>query len=57
MMAKVFTALLCAALVFGLLGGQIGQVAAAMPQGAADAVELALSVGGALCVWLSLIHI
>ena len=57
MMAKVFTALLCAALVFGLLGGQIGQVAAAMPQGAADAVELALSVGGALCVWSGILEI
>lgn len=57
MMAKVFTALLCVALVFGLLGGQIGQVAAAMPQGAADAVELALSVGGALCVWSGILEI
>lgn len=57
MMAKVFTALLCVALIFGLSGGVIGQVAAAMPQGAADAVELALSVGGALCVWSGILEI
>lgn len=57
MMAKVFTALLCVALIFGLSGGAIGQVAAAMPQGAADAVELALSVGGALCVWSGILEI
>lgn len=57
MMAKVFTALLCVALIFGLSSGAIGQVAAAMPQGAADAVELALSVGGALCVWSGILEI
>ncbi len=57
MMAKVFTALLAVALVFGLLGGEIGQVAAALPQGAAGAVELALSLGGVMCVWSGILEI
>lgn len=57
MMAKVFTALLGAALVFGLLAGRIDQVAAAMPQGAASAVELTLSIGGTLCVWSGLLEV
>lgn len=57
MMAKVFTALLAVALVFGLLGGEIGQVAAALPKGAAGAVELALSLGGVMCVWSGILEI
>lgn len=57
MMARVFAGLMAAAVVFGLVGGRLGQVAAALPQGAAGAAELVLSIGGAICFWSGLLEV
>lgn len=57
MMAKVFCGLFVTAFLFALLGGKLNEVAAALPQGAAGAVELALAIGGTLCVWSGVMEV
>lgn len=57
MMAKIFAVLFITALLFGLLGGNIGAVAAALPQGAAGAVQLVLAIGGTICVWSGVMEV
>lgn len=57
MMAKIFAILFAVALVFGLLGGNIGAVAAALPEGAAGAVKLMLAIGGTICVWSGVMEV
>ncbi len=57
MMAKVFSLLFLLALCFGAAGGKLEQVSAALPQGAAGGVELALSIGGTMCVWSGILEV
>ncbi len=57
MMAKVFSLLFVLALCFGAAGGKLEQVSAALPQGAAGGVELALSIGGTMCVWSGILEV
>lgn len=57
MMGKIFCFLFVAALLFGGLGGQMGEVAAALPQGAGNAVQLVLSIAGTICVWSGVMEV
>lgn len=57
MMAKVFSLLFVLALCFGAAGDKLEQVSAALPQGAAGGVELALSIGGTMCVWSGILEV
>ena len=57
MMGKIFCFLFVAALLFGGLGGRMGEVAAALPQGAGNAVQLVLSIAGTICVWSGVMEV
>lgn len=57
MMGKIFCFLFVAALLFGGLGGRMGEVAAALPQGAGSAVQLVLSIAGTICVWSGVMEV
>ena len=50
-MAWIWSALVGVSLVFGLLRGTVADVGQAAMSGAASAVELALGMTGALCLW------
>ena len=45
------TALLMLSLVFGCITGQLPAVSSAAMEGAQAAVELCLSMAGAICLW------
>ena len=57
MMGKIFCFLFVAALLFGGLGGRMGEVAAALPQGAGRAGQLVLSIAGTICVWSGVMEV
>lgn len=50
-MSYVITGLFVLSLVFGLIHGTMAEVSAAAMEGALSAVELCLSMAGALCLW------
>lgn len=50
-MDAVWTVLTVAAVVWGAAAGRMGEVSAAALSGAAGAVELCLSLAGAMCLW------
>lgn len=50
-MGILWTAMAAAALVFGAVGGRLSAVTAAALEGAGAAVELTLTMAGALCLW------
>lgn len=51
MMDYIWTGLVLAALVFGLLRGEASAVSAAAMTGAGRALTLCLELGGAVCLW------
>ena len=50
-MAWIWTGMVSAAVLFGLVNGTIGAVGSAAMEGAAAAVELCLSMAGVMCLW------
>ena len=50
-MAWVWTLMVTASVVFGLINGTVGAVGNAALEGAAAAVELCLSMAGIMCLW------
>ena len=57
LISRVVAGMVAMALVFGLLGGSLGQVSASITEGAAGAVGLLISVGGTICLWSGLMEV
>ena len=56
-MAWVWTLMVTASVVFGLINGTVGAVGNAALEGAAAAVELCLHMAGVLCLWSGVMSI
>ena len=56
-MSVIWTVMIAAAILCGLLTGQGEQVAVAALEGAAAGVELCLSMAGVLCLWMGVMEI
>lgn len=56
-MSVIWTVMVAAAILCGLLTGNGGGVAAAALEGAAAGVELALSTAGVLCLWMGVMEV
>ena len=56
-MGFIWTALVLAALVFGVLGGRLDPVANAAMEGAGAAVTLCISLAGAICLWSGVMEV
>ena len=56
-MAWVWTLMVTASVVFGLINGTVGAVGNAALEGAAAAVELCLRMAGVLCLWSGVMSI
>lgn len=56
-MAVVWTGMVVVSVLCGLATGRGGQVAAAAVEGAGAAVELCLSIGGMLCLWMGVMEV
>jgi len=50
-MSYIWTGLLLISVVFAVLTGNMGALAAAVPQGAQSGISLALSLAGSICLW------
>lgn len=50
-MSYIFTGFLAVSLIFSLLLGRGAELAAAIPQGAASGITLAISMAGSICLW------
>jgi len=56
-MSWVWSAMILLAMVASLFTGTVGQLTAALFDGAKSAVTLALSLAGVLCLWSGVIHV
>lgn len=56
-MAWIWTGMVAASVVYGLLNGTIGAVGNAAMEGAGAAVELCLSMAGVMCLWSGVMSI
>ncbi|MBQ2739527.1 MAG: spore maturation protein A [Oscillibacter sp.] len=56
-MTRIWTGMVTAALICGLITGKIDAVSAAAMEGAQTAVELSLSMAGVLCLWSGVMEI
>ena len=56
-LAVIWTVLILVSVLCGLVNGTISQVAAAMTDGAAAAVQLCLGICGATCLWSGFINL
>ena len=56
-MAWIWTGMIVAAVIYGLLNGTIGAVGGAAMEGAAAAVDLCLSMAGIMCLWSGVMSI
>ena len=57
MLGKIFGVLCMLSLVFGALCGNLTEVASAIPDGAAKAVEVTLTLLGMMCLWSGVMQI
>jgi spore maturation protein A len=57
LMSRVVAALVAMALVFGGLSGRMTEVSNGLVEGAAGAVSLMISIGGAICLWSGLMEV
>ena len=57
MLGKIFGTLCALALLFGALCGQLHEVASAIPDGAAKAVDVTLSLLGMMCLWSGVMQV
>lgn len=56
-MAWVWTLMVTASVVFGLINGTVGAVGNAALEGAAAAVELCLTMAGIMCLWMGVMEV
>ncbi len=56
-MSVIWTGMVLLAVVYGLLSGNGGAVAAAAVEGAAAAVELCLTMAGIMCLWMGVMEV
>ena len=56
-MSWIWGAMVVVSLIFGIWNGQLGAVTEAAMSGAASAVELSLSMAGAICLWSGVLEI
>lgn len=56
-MSVIWTGMVALAVVYGLLSGNGGAVAAAAVEGAAAAVELCLTMAGIMCLWMGVMEV
>lgn len=56
-MTRIWTGMVTAALLFGILLGRGEQVAAAAMEGAQAGLELVFSIGGMLCLWSGVMEV
>lgn len=56
-MAWIWTGMIAASVLYGLVNGTIGAVGSAAMDGAAAAVELCLSMAGIMCLWSGVMSI
>ena len=56
-MARVWTGMVAAALLCGMVTGRMDAVSAAALEGASSAIELSLSMAGILCLWSGVMEI
>jgi spore maturation protein A len=56
-MTIIWTGMVCISVLCGLATGQGEQVASAAVEGANAAVELCLSIGGMLCLWMGVMEV
>lgn len=57
MLGRVFGVLTLTAIVFGVGNGRIGEIANAIPDGAAAALEVLISLCGMMCLWCGLMEV
>lgn len=57
MLGKIFGILCMIALIFGICTGRITEVANAIPDGAAKALEVTLSLCGMMCLWCGVMEV
>ncbi|WP_458863394.1 nucleoside recognition domain-containing protein [Acidaminobacterium chupaoyuni] len=57
MMTKLICLFLIFSFFFGLVSGNLSEVSSALAQGAKNAVNLVLSIGGVLCFWSGLLEV
>lgn len=56
-MSYIFGAMIALAFVFALISGSIPAVSAGIPESAASAIELIISISGMLCMWSGFMRI
>ena len=57
LMSRVLAALLTVALLFGALAGRLPEVSRGLSDGAYEAVQLLLRMGGSLCLWSGIMEV
>ena len=57
MVGKIFGALCGLSLLFGILCGRLPEVASAIPDGAAKAIDVTLSLLGMMCLWSGVMQV
>ncbi len=57
LMAYIWVGMLAVSLLYGCWAGTAAEVSAALMEGAAAAVELCLSIGGAVCLWTGVMEL
>lgn len=56
-MSRIWTSMILLSCLFGVTNGKMDQVAAAALEGAGTAVELCISMAGALCLWSGVMEV
>ena len=57
LMAYIWVGMLAVSVLYGCWAGTVPAVSAALMEGAAAAVELCLSIGGAVCLWTGVMEL
>lgn len=57
LMAYIWVGMLAVSVLYGCWAGAVAEVSAALMEGAAAAVELCLSIGGAVCLWTGVMEL
>ncbi len=57
MLGKIFGILCLLSVVFGFLGGRMTEVANAIPDGAASALQVVISLCGMMCLWCGMMAV
>lgn len=56
-MTILWTGMVASSILFGLATGQMGEVSAAVTEGAAAAVTLCFSMAGVMCLWCGVMEV